>query len=94
MPSSCQHVKRADMYLHFWYAHKASWQSVQTAPYIPRTLQVHQVKKSWNETQATSIYRSARERWSQPYLALDGTDVVAYSLGGNVCIRVSQVCSL
>ena len=81
IPSSCQHVKWAKMYLNFWYAHKASWQSVQQAPYIPRELKVHQVKKSWSESQATSTNRFNGIPWSRSYLAIDGSDAVAYSQG-------------
>ena len=47
------------------------------SPDIPRTLRVHQVKKEWNETQATSALRLQSVIWSAPYLALDGRD--AYS---------------
>ena len=67
-------IKQAKMYLYFWYAHKASWQAVEQAPQISRTLQVHQVKKNWREDQATSTFCVNAEQWSQPYLALDGTD--------------------
>ena len=81
IPSTCRHIQWAKMYLYFWYAHKASWQSVQAAPYIARQLEVHQVKKSWSESQATTTYRSTGQWWSRSYLALDGTDAVAYSQG-------------
>ena len=74
----CTHVKWAKMYLYFWYAHKASFQTVQQAPYIPRTLQVHQVKQEWSETVATSGKRLPNTPWSKPYLALDGTDAAPY----------------
>ena len=81
IPSTCQHIQWAKMYLYFWYAHKASWQSVQQVPYISRQLQAHQVKKSWNESQATTTNRFTGQLWSKSYLALDGTDAVAYSQG-------------
>lgn len=67
-------IRWAKMYLYFWYAHKASWMTAEQVPHISRTLQVHQVKKEWEEVQATSLFRVTAERWSQPYLALDGTD--------------------
>ena len=81
IPSTCRHIQWAKMYLYFWYAHKASWQSIQTVPYISRQLRVHQVKKSWSESQATTTYRSTGQRWSRSYLALDGTDAVATPQG-------------
>ena len=36
--------------------------------------QVHLVKKSWNEAQATSTKRDYRNNWSRQYLGLDNTD--------------------
>ena len=48
------------------------------APYIPRTLQVHQVKKDWSETQATSIRRFSNTNWNNSYLGF-GTDASPYS---------------
>ena len=36
--------------------------------------QVHLVKKSWNEAQATSTKRDYRNNWRIPYLGLDNTD--------------------
>ena len=47
---------------------------------------VHQVKKAWNETQATKTLRLSGEKWSKAYLALDGTDAVSYSQGEGVVI--------
>ncbi|CAI8028441.1 hypothetical protein GBAR_LOCUS16220 [Geodia barretti] len=43
LPSTCIHVHWAKMYVHFAYAHKASFMSVTQVPYISRPLQVHQV---------------------------------------------------
>ncbi len=79
LPSHCESIKWAKMYLYFQYAHKASWHSVDYSPYIERDLAVHQVKKSWVENEVTSSYRDSRTKWSQPYLALDGTDAATYS---------------
>ena len=90
IPSTCQRVKWAKMYLYFWYAHKASWQSVQQAPYITRELKVHQVKKSWSESQATTTNRFNGIRWSRSYLAIDGSDAVAYSQGRDVVMYPGQ----
>jgi hypothetical protein len=48
--------------------------TVAQVPFISRPLQVHQVKKAWLESQVTTTNRLTGQRWSQPYLALDGTD--------------------
>ncbi len=80
LPSrGCKFVKWAKMYVYFWYAHKASWQSVQSVPYIERDLAVHQVKKPWKEYEVTSINSQSGAPWSQPYLALDDSDAATYS---------------
>ena len=76
VPTACQ-VVHAKMYIHFWYAHKASYQTVQQAPYLSRPLQVHQMKRQWSESVATSTYRLPRVRWSQPNAAL-GVDFSCY----------------
>ena len=66
------------MYLNYWYAHKASFDSVQHVPFLSRRLQVHQINKDWSETQATQENRFSGMPWSAPYLAIDGTDASAY----------------
>ena len=71
---SGQEIDWAKMYLYFWYGHKASWHTVYYTKYIPRTLQVHQVKKDWVEEEATSVLRRTGVAWSKQYLALDGID--------------------
>ena len=77
VPSTCN-VTFAKMYLNFWYAHKASFQSVQQVPYLSRRLQVHQINKDWSETQATQENRLSGTPWSAPYLAINGTDASTY----------------
>ena len=61
LPRYCPAYKivSAKMYLYYVYAHKPSWHSITTTPFIPRYMQVHLVKKSWNEYQATSSKRSS-----------------------------------
>ena len=56
LPRYCPAYKivSAKMYLYYVYAHKASWHPITRTPFIPRYMQVHLVKKSWNEYQATS----------------------------------------
>ncbi|XP_019859735.1 PREDICTED: uncharacterized protein LOC109587965 [Amphimedon queenslandica] len=71
IPSQCGNIVSAKLYLKYWYSHKASWQNITN---INRTVQVHQVKQDWTESQATSTHRKTGIRWSKPYLALDGTD--------------------
>ena len=42
---------------------------------IPKHINLHmQVKKEWHESQATSSVRMTGQSWSQPWLALDGSD--------------------
>ena len=79
LPSAClsSKIKSAKMYLYFWYANKASWHTITFTPLIPRYIQVHLVKKSWSETQATSSRRYYGANWSSPWLGLDGTDAEA-----------------
>jgi len=88
LPGSCptEEIQSAKMYLHYEYAHKASWYSVTQAPFIPRYLQVHLVKKSWNEAQATSTWRLSNTKWSSAWLGLDGTDAEAAPQQGTVTI--------
>lgn len=43
-------------------------------PFIPRYLEVHLVKKAWNEAQATRTQRLTGVSWSSAWLGLDGTD--------------------
>ena len=74
LPSNCTKIHWAKMYLYYVYSHKASFQSVQQAPFISRKIQVHEVKKEWEENQATRTYRKTGVPWSQPYLALNGSD--------------------
>jgi len=74
VPSSCSIVNHAMMYLHYWYSHKASWQSTAQAPFITRTIQAHRLLKPWKESEATTVKRDRYSYWSKPYLGLDDTD--------------------
>ena len=78
IPSSCTTIHWAKMYLYFWYSHKASFNTISEAPYIPRPLQVHQVKEPWKESQATREYRLSGVSWSKPYLGLDESDAMEH----------------
>ena len=78
--TECQNIKWAKIYLKYWYSHKASWLTPQQAPNIPRTLQVHQIKKEWNETEATSINRLRGHKWRKPYVGLDDVEADASTL--------------
>ena len=79
IPSGCTRVLWAKMYIYYYSAHKASWQTVRKAPYISRLLQVHRIKKNWNERQATAKIRQANIPWSKPYLDLTGCDADPYT---------------
>ena len=86
LPSSCpsKNVTSAKMYLYYIYSHKPSFMSAKSVPFIPRYLQVHLVKKPWNESQTTSTMRLRGIPWSSPWLALDGTDAEATPQQGTV----------
>ncbi len=83
---SSSKIKSAQMYLYYVYAHKASFRSITSVPFIPRYMQVHLVKKSWNETQTTSGRRDSSHLWSTAYLGLDGTDAEEVPEPGTVTI--------
>ena len=76
IPSACTNVNYANMYIYYSHSGAPSWLSVTQAPLIIRTIQVHRVLKSWNETAATTTYRDrySGAAWNQPYLGLDDTD--------------------
>ena len=59
IPSGCKSVNHAMMYIYYVYSHKASFYTVDQAPFITRTIQAHRVLKSWKETQATSSRRDS-----------------------------------
>ena len=88
LPSTCRasQIHSAKMYLYFVYAHKPSWHSPETTPYIPRYLELYLVKKSWRDAQATSTHRLTGVPWSSPWLSLDGTDADAAPQCGTVVI--------
>lgn len=70
-------VRWAKLYIYFEYAHKSSWLSIQNAPYISRPLQVHMVKKEWNEAEATSLRRLNGVNWGSQWLGLNNVDAEA-----------------
>ena len=88
LPSSCptSNVISARRYLYFQYSHKASFMSIKSVPLFSRYLQVHLVKKPWDESQTTSTMRLRGIPWSSPWLALDGTDAEATPQQGTVTI--------
>ena len=67
-------IKWAKMYLYFDYAHKASTYKPSDAPEINRYLNVHVMKKAWNEAQATAKYRVRGTPWSVLAIGIDGSD--------------------
>ena len=88
LPSDCpsSKIKSAKMYLYYVYAHKASSDSITKTPFVPRYLELHLVKKSWKETEATSSRRDSRNLWCTPYLGLDGTDAEQIPESGTLTI--------
>ena len=88
LPSSCpsKNVTSAKMYLYYLKSGKPSYMSPESIPFIPRYLQVHLVKKTWNESQTTSTMRLRGIPWSSPWLALDDTDAEVTPQQGTVTI--------
>ena len=71
LPSTCDKVKSALMYLKY------------TNTYLPssgiaRTVCAHQVKKEWNETATTATVQFPGLPWNADYLALDNVDAKSY----------------
>ena len=81
IPKDCKSVNQAMMYLYYSYSHKASFVSVNQAPFITRTIQAHRVLKSWKETEATTTNRYSGASWQQAYLGLDNTDADSHPTG-------------
>lgn len=94
LPNTCRVIKSAKMYLYYLNVPRSAFQSISDAPFIPRYLQVDQVKKHWNETQATSrrqflgvgLAQFYRNDWQTEYLGLDGTDADPLPQGVSVPI--------
>ena len=64
----CQHA----LLLHI--AHKPSFYSESSAPWVPRPIEARQVLKSWSETQATRDVRLTSTPWDSQYLNLNNVD--------------------
>ena len=81
IPSGCKSVNHAMMYIYYVYSHKASFYTVDQAPFVTRTIQAHRVLKSWKETQATSTRRDSSYNWHTQYLGLNNIDATSYPTG-------------
>ena len=81
VPSGCKSVNHAMMYIYYVYSHKASFYSVDQAPFITRTIRAHRVLKSWKETQATSTKRNSYSKWHTPWLGLNNIDATRNPVG-------------
>ena len=68
-------------YIYYVYSHKASFYTVDQAPFITHTIQAHRVLKSWKETQATSSRRDSSYNWYAQYLGLNNIDATSYPTG-------------
>ena len=73
----CYQVIRAHMYVYFWYADRASGETVYTVPYVSRPIEVRQLLRQWNENAATSVKATSSTEWNAKYVGFDGVD--AYS---------------
>ena len=91
IPKECTMPRSATLHLFFLYAHKASWQSSQQAPPLPRYITAHTVLKSWSESQVTTTKRDSHSRWNSPWLNLgkDASLVAVYSTIVSVSPRKS-----
>lgn len=89
-PSSCKHIVWAKMYIYFVTPHCPSW--IQ-CPYFARTLQVHQVLKSWKEAEATTTKRLNNAYWKKPWLALDDSDAYSHPAGPSVTMYPNRPAS-
>ena len=78
LPSTCNEIEWAKLYVGYWFSYKDSSMTVQQVPFIVRPLQVHQIKKEWSETEATRINRKLNVPWNTHLLALDGTDAASH----------------
>lgn len=74
IPPICHKVLTGKMFVHYWYAHKASSRSDEEVPFIPRPVEARQVQRSWRENEATSTVRFTRVPWNVPYLGLNDDD--------------------
>ena len=86
IPSGCKSVNHAMMYIYYVYSHKASFYTVDQAPFITRTIQAHRVLKSWKETQATSSRRYSSYNWHTKWLGLNNIDATGYPTGQTTII--------
>ena len=74
LPATCTNIAWAKMYIYFINAHKAKGQTVQSAPYFPQGIQVHQVMQEWRESEATKFLRFVGVNWNTSYVGLDNID--------------------
>ena len=82
---NCDTILKADLYLFYAYAHKASTSQVRT---FPRTIVAHQVLKEWSEIQATSTKRFNHVYWDKQWLNL-GSDALLFPTSSGVTINPS-----
>ena len=95
LPSSCplNKIRWAKMYVYFAYAHIASWHTVSQAPWLTHTINIHRIKKSWKESEATStrrmILNGQNVNWHQQYLHL-GIDAESHPICPATTIYTSR----
>ena len=71
-------IRYAKMYLYFAYAHRASFRSMKSQPYLKHTFQVYRVLKPWKEREATIDYRQRGLKWNNRLLNI-GKDTESQS---------------
>ena len=89
VPSGCKSVSHAMMYIYYVYSHKASFYTVDQAPFITRTIQAHRVCRSWKETQATRTKRDSYNNWHTEWLGFNNIDAIS-SYTGQTTIYASR----
>ncbi|XP_066910900.1 uncharacterized protein [Clytia hemisphaerica] len=71
-------IEWAKIYMHFVGRHRPSWHSSSSSPWLDYEMNVHRVKRSWEESYARPQYRCRscpQNAWYAPYLDL-GRDAV------------------
>ncbi|XP_066923970.1 uncharacterized protein [Clytia hemisphaerica] len=71
-------IEWARVYMYFVRRHRASWHKPSSAPWLDYEIDVHRIKRSWQESYARPRYRCQscpHRAWYAPYLDL-GRDAV------------------
>ena len=74
IPESCMFVEKAELFIFYYEANKERWQNPLRVPFNPRTIEVRQVMKEWQEVVTTAITRLGTDEWRKTYLEYNDTD--------------------